>query len=46
MDPYSGQDFEYILVDDGFKLRCREKDIETKTFLEFEFKVKDVLGKK
>jgi hypothetical protein len=39
-DPYSGHDFEYILTDKGFKLRCREKDIGSNKFGEFEFKVK------
>ncbi len=37
-DPYSGQDFEYILTENGFKLRCREKDVRTNIFSEFEFK--------
>ncbi len=39
-DPYSGHDFEYILTSDGFKLCCKEKDINTKKYFEFEFKVK------
>lgn len=39
-DPYSGEDFEYEITDDGFTLRCREKDFEYKNVHEYEFKVK------
>jgi hypothetical protein len=40
-DPYSGEDFEYEITDDGFTLRCREKDFEYKNVHEYEFKVKN-----
>jgi hypothetical protein len=38
-DPYSGQDFEYEITDDGFILRCQVKDIGLNV-QQYEFKVK------
>ncbi len=32
-DPFSGQDFEYEITDEGFILRCRAEDLSTKSYL-------------
>lgn len=39
-DPYSGEDFEYKITDDGFVLQCQEKDVY-KRLSKFEFKIKN-----
>jgi hypothetical protein len=38
-DPFSGQDFEYEITNQGFILRCREKEIDSDMLWEFEFRV-------
>jgi hypothetical protein len=38
-DPFSGRDFEYEITNQGFILRCREKEIDADMLWEFEFKV-------
>ena len=39
-DPFSGQDFEYEITEDGFILRCGVKPIIKDEIQQFEFKVK------
>jgi len=39
-DPYSGQDFEYKVTEEGFILRCRVKPINQDEIWQYEFKVK------
>ena len=36
-DPYSGEDFEYEITNEGFVLRCREKEISEDKAWEYEF---------
>jgi hypothetical protein len=36
-DPFSGQDFEYEATEEGFVLRCREKEISQDRIWEYEF---------
>jgi len=36
-DPYSGQDFDYEITQEGFVLRCREKSIGDNKIWEYEF---------
>jgi len=36
-DPFSGQDFEYEITEEGFTLRCREKAINEDDVWEYEF---------
>ncbi len=38
-DPYSGQDFEYEITEEGFVLRCRVKAIGARKVQQYEFKV-------
>jgi hypothetical protein len=38
-DPYSGEDFEYKITDDGFVLRCRVKPVNESQARQYEFKV-------
>jgi len=38
-DPFSGQDFEYQITDEGFTLRCRAEEIGEGRIWEFEFDV-------
>jgi len=40
-DLFSGKDFEYRKKDDGFILRCREKDLENNTVHKYQFKIAD-----
>lgn len=39
-DPYSGQNFEYEMTNEGFLLRCRVKDFVADEIRQYEFKVK------
>jgi hypothetical protein len=39
-DPFSGEDFEYERVDDGFILRCQVKDLDKDIRYEYAFKLK------
>jgi len=36
-DPFSGQDFEYEITEEGFVLRCQEKDIGANRVWEYKF---------
>lgn len=38
-DLFSGKDFEYEKTEDGFVLRCRDKDLSKNKIYEYEFKV-------
>jgi len=38
-DPFGGQDFEYEATEEGFVLRCREKEIGINKVLEYEFAI-------
>jgi hypothetical protein len=38
-DPYGGEDFEYVLTEKGFLLRCKSPDIRLGRIREFEFNV-------
>ena len=40
-DLFSGKDFEYERIDDGFILRCRAKDLLKDKIREYEFKIKN-----
>jgi len=40
-DPFSGQDFEYEVTEEGFSLRCWEKEISENRVWQYEFKVQD-----
>jgi len=45
-DPYSGEDFEYEVTEDGFVLRCRLKPVNEQQVRQYEFKVQKSAGLK